>query len=106
VECLTGRPRLIELLAGLADGPTACCVAAERAVSRALSGSCNVPLGAYAVARGGYLHLRAFVGAPDGSRMVSGEMEGPAGDPEGLGSALAQRLRSQGAGEILAALPQ
>jgi len=106
VECLEGRPELIELLAGLDHGPTARCVAAERAVSRALSGSCNVPLGAYAEDRGGKLHLRAFVGSPDGSRVVSGEMEGPAGDPEALGSALAERLKAQGAGAILAALPQ
>jgi hydroxymethylbilane synthase len=106
VECLKERPELIALLARLDHGPTARCVAAERAVSRALSGSCNVPLGAYAEARGGQLHLRAFVGAPDGSRVVSGEMDGPAGAPEALGSALADRLRSQGAGEILAALPQ
>jgi hydroxymethylbilane synthase len=106
IECLQGRSELIELLAGLDHGPTARCVAAERAVSRALSGSCNVPLGAYAEARGGQLHLRAFVGAPDGSRVVSGEMEGPVGDPEALGSALAERLKAQGAGEILAALAQ
>ena len=106
VECLRARAELIEFLAGLDHGPTARCVAAERAVSRALSGSCNVPLGAYAEARGGKLHLRAFVGAPDGSRVVSGEMEGLAGDPEALGTALAERLKSQGAGEILAALPQ
>jgi hydroxymethylbilane synthase len=106
VECLQGRAELIELLAGLDHGPTARCVAAERAVSRALSGSCNVPLGAYAESRGGKLHLRAFVGAPDGSRVVSGEMEGAAGGPEALGIALAERLKSQGAGEILAALPQ
>ena len=106
VECLEGRPELSELLAGLNHGPTARCVAAERAVSRTLSGSCNVPLGAYAEARGGKLHLRAFVGAPDGSRVVSGEMEGAAADPEGLGIRLAERLKAQGAGAILAALPQ
>ena len=106
VECLQGRSELIELLAGLDHGSTARCVTAERAVSRALSGSCNVPLGAYAESRGGRLHLRAFVGAPDGSRVVSGEMEGPASDPEALGTELAERLTSQGAGEILAALPQ
>jgi hydroxymethylbilane synthase len=106
VECLQQRGDLIELLAGLNHGPTARCIAAERAISRALSGSCNVPLGAYAEARGGRLRLRAFVGAPDGSRTVRGEMEGPEADPEALGKALAERLRSQGAGEILAALPQ
>jgi hydroxymethylbilane synthase len=106
IECLQGRPELIELLTGLDHGPTARCVAAERAVSRALSGSCNVPLGAYAEARGSELHLRAFVGAPDGSRVVRGELDGPASDPEALGTALAERLKAQGAGDILARLPQ
>jgi hydroxymethylbilane synthase len=104
VECLQGRTELLELLAGLDHGPTSRCVAAERAFSRALAGSCNVPLGAYAEPRDSRLKLRGFVGAPDGSRVVSGELEGPAGDPEALGSALAERLRSRGAGEILAAL--
>jgi hydroxymethylbilane synthase len=106
VECLGGRADLIELLVGLDHGPTARCVAAERAFSRTLAGSCNVPLGAYAEMSESRLRLRGFVGAPDGSRVVSGEMAGPAGDPEALGSALAERLRARGAGEILAALPQ
>jgi hydroxymethylbilane synthase len=106
VECLRGRTELIELLAGLDHDPTARCVTAERAFSRALAGSCNVPLGAYAEMSDGRLRLRGFVGAPDGSRLVSGELDGPASDPEALGTALAERLKAEGAGEILAALPQ
>jgi len=104
VECLKERAELIELLALLNHAPTAQCVTAERAFSRALAGSCNVPLGAHAEASGGRLRLRGFVGAPDGSRVVSGELEGPAADPEALGTALAERLRAQGAADILAAL--
>ena len=106
MECLSQRTDLIELLAALNHAATAQCVAAERAFSRALAGSCNVPLGAYAEAGGKGLRLRGFVGAPDGSRVVSGEMEGPAGDPEALGTALAARLKSQGAADILAKLAQ
>jgi hydroxymethylbilane synthase len=105
VECLAGRTDLLSLLEALHHAPTARCVAAERAFSRALSGSCNVPLGAYAEAEGGELRLRGFVGAPDGSRVVSGALKGPARDPERLGATLAEGLRAQGAGEILAALP-
>jgi hydroxymethylbilane synthase len=104
VECLAARAELIELLAELDHAPTARCVAAERAFSRALAGSCNVPLGAYAEVSGNRLRLRGFVGAPDGSRVVSGEREGPAGDPEALGTALAELLRAQGAADILARL--
>jgi hydroxymethylbilane synthase len=104
VECLSGRADLIDALAALNHAATARCVAAERAFSRALSGSCNVPLGAYAEAEGANLRLRGFVGAPDGSRLVNGELRGPARDPEALGVTLAKALKAQGAGEILAEL--
>jgi hydroxymethylbilane synthase len=104
IECLKEHAGLIRLLAALDHAPTARCVAAERAFSRALAGSCNVPLGAYAELSGSRLRLRGFVGAPDGSRVVNGEQDGPAGDPEALGTALAERLRAQGAGDILARL--
>jgi hydroxymethylbilane synthase len=104
VECLARRTDLVETLAVLDHAATARCVAAERAFSRALSGSCVVPLGAYAEAEGRDLRLRGFVGAPDGSRVVSGDLKGPARDPEALGVTLAKGLKAQGAGEILAAL--
>ena len=104
IECLASRTDLIALLAPLGHAVTAQCVEAERAFSRALSGSCNVPLGAYAERDGGKLRLRGFVGAPDGSRLVSGEQEGPAQDAEALGTALAERLKAQGAADILAKL--
>jgi hydroxymethylbilane synthase len=95
---------LVTLLAPLDHRATARCVTAERAFSRALAGSCNVPLGGFAEANGERMRLRGFVGAPDGSRLVGGELEGPAGDPEGLGQALAEKLKAQGAAEILAQL--
>jgi hydroxymethylbilane synthase len=104
IECLAARSDLVDLLAPLNDAATACCVSAERAFSRALSGSCNVPLGAYAELEGGRVRLRGFVGAPDGSRMVRGEQAGPAEGAEALGAALAEQLKAQGAAEILAEL--
>jgi hydroxymethylbilane synthase len=104
IECLSGRADLAELLAPLNHSDTERCVAAERAFSRSLSGSCNVPLGAYAELEGGRLRLRGFVGSPDGRRMVSGERSGPADGAEALGAALADELKAQGAAEILAKL--
>ena len=104
IECLTSRSDLVDLLAPLNDAATARCVSAERAFSRALSGSCNVPLGAYAELEGGRVRLRGFVGAPDGSRMVRGEQAAPAEAAEALGAALAEQLKAQGAAEILAEL--
>jgi hydroxymethylbilane synthase len=91
-------------MAPLADAGTAACVRAERAVARALAGSCEVPLGAFAVIEDGRLHLRGFVAAPDGSRMASAELRGDASAAEALGQSLADELRARGAEEILAAL--
>ena len=104
IEALSGRPEVAAWMAPLADAGTSACVRAERAVSRALAGSCEVPLGAFAVIEGERLHLRGFVAAPDGSRIASAELRGDAADPEALGLALAGELRAHGAEEILAAL--
>ncbi|MGQ0751320.1 MAG: hydroxymethylbilane synthase [Betaproteobacteria bacterium] len=104
LECRTERGDIRTLLAPLNHAPTALCVSAERALSRALAGSCNVPLGALAEIGGGRLRLRGFVGAPDGSRLARGEVEGGAHEALALGMALAEQLRARGAGAILAAL--
>jgi len=104
IECLHRRADLIEQLAPLDHAATARCVAAERAFSRSLAGSCNVPLGAYAEMAGSRIRLRGFVGAADGSRLLNGEQEGAASDAEALGIALAERLKAQGAADILAQL--
>lgn len=104
LECRTDRNDIRTLLAPLHHAPTGLCVSAERALSRALAGSCNVPLGALAEISGGRLRLRGFVGAPDGSRLARGEVEGEADDALELGTALAEELRARGAGAILAAL--
>lgn len=104
IECRAGRADLIALFGALDHPPTAACVRAERALSRALSGSCQLPLGAYAQNEGAALRLRAFVAQRDGARIVRDELTGDARDPEALGAELAQRLLAQGAAEILAAL--
>ncbi len=101
LECRADRAEVLELLKPLGHRDTMLCVTAERALSRALSGSCNVPLGAYAQLSGTQLRLRAFVGAPDGSRMIAGERTGAAADAEALGIALAEELKSGGADAIL-----
>jgi hydroxymethylbilane synthase len=104
IECCNHRADILTLLNVLHDETTAACVAAERALSRSLAGSCNVPLAGFAEISSGRLRLRGYVGAPDGSRHVSAEIEGMADDAEVLGVQLAADLKAQGAGEILAAL--
>lgn len=104
IETRADRGDLKALLAPLHHADTATCVLAERAMSRALAGSCQVPLGGFAEMQNGNLRLRGFVATPDGSLLVRAEMTAAAGDPEALGDAVAQDLLRQGAGEILAAL--
>lgn len=104
IEALSSRPEVAAWVAPLNDAATAACVRAERAVSRALAGSCEVPLGAYGEFADGNLRLRGLVATPDGTRVARAEKSGPAADPEGLGLALVEDLRAQGATEILAAL--
>jgi hydroxymethylbilane synthase len=79
-------------------------VRAERAVSRALGGSCQLPLAAYASVTGATIELRGLVANPDGKSVVKAEVSGPSGAPEELGARLAGELRAQGADRILAAL--
>ncbi len=102
IECRSDRDDLFELLAPLVHQATQQCVYAERAFSRTLAGSCNVPLAGFAELCGTQLRLRGLVGAPDGSRIVRGETAGPAVNAEALGIALAEELKRQGAADILA----
>ena len=104
IECRAGREDLVDLLAPLNHPDTAACVAAERAMSRALAGSCQVPLGGYAEISAGKLGLRGFVSSVDGVRMVRAEVAGKPEDAEMLGKELAQRLIGMGADKILAEL--
>ncbi|MBM3377664.1 MAG: hydroxymethylbilane synthase [Betaproteobacteria bacterium] len=93
-----------KLVSVLVDDQTTQEVYAERAVSRALGGSCQVPLAAYCVTvpETGELRLRARIAMPDGSRLCKTELRGR--DPEALGQLAAEQLRAQGAQQILASL--
>ena len=102
IECLADRPELLELLRPLDDTPTGRCVQAERAVSRALGGSCAVPLGAYAEERADRIRLRALVASLDGRRIARADCE--ASDPAEAAARAVELLRRQGAEQILSAL--
>jgi hydroxymethylbilane synthase len=104
IEIRSDREDLLPILAPLHHPETAACVRAEREVSRQLGGSCQVPLGAYAIIRNEHLYLRGFVAQPGGTPFIHAEVSGSPEDPENLGSQLAQALREQGAEQIIASL--
>jgi hydroxymethylbilane synthase len=104
IEINAARTDLIAVLAPLNHAETASCVEAERGMSRALAGSCTVPLGAYAEKQGDEIHIKGFVASVDGREMLRETLVGSAQDPEALGQQLAQKLVARGADRLLAAL--
>ena len=104
IEILAARADVAAWIAPLHDEDTAHCVRSERAFSRALGGSCQVPLGGYAVREAGKLWLRGFVASPDGKQMISGESVGEPENDEDIGRRLADQLRECGADALLACL--
>lgn len=101
IECREDRADVRAMLAGLNHAASAACVMAERATSRALSGSCQVPLAAFATQAHGQLRLRGLVATQDGATVLRAEVAGEPARAESLGAELAQALRAQGAERIL-----
>jgi hydroxymethylbilane synthase len=102
IEIRSGATGLSERLAALADAPTALATQAERAVSRALGGSCSTPLAAFAIWEGESLLLRASLGHPTATdaallRAEARDRIATAKDAEALGQRAAGALRQQGA---------
>jgi hydroxymethylbilane synthase len=107
IEIRADRADMAAWLAPLHHEYTAAAVEAERMVSRALGGSCEVPLAAYASWHDGALHLRGIVATPDGQRVLSAQASAPAPTTEralALGQEVASALEQQGALEIVRAL--
>ena len=74
---------------------------AERSLLRAVAGGCVVPLAGFAELGGDRLHLRAKLGHPDGSLLLSAEAEGPTADAVALGQRVGAELLAQGGAEIV-----
>jgi len=92
------------LVAVLGDADAMLRTRAERAVSAALQGSCQVPLAVFAEQREGGFRISGLVGMPDGSRVLRAAAEGPVGDADRLAASVARDLLGQGADRIIAAL--
>jgi hydroxymethylbilane synthase len=101
IEVRANRADLLEILSPLAHQSTWLAVAAERAVSRAMGGSCSMPLAAFATFSGEYLQLRAAWGDPDtATALVRAQSASAAADlarAAELGAQVAGQLRAAGA---------
>ena len=104
IETLANALEIQALLAPLNDAQTAACVTAERALARALNGSCQVPLAAYATEEDGVLTLNGLVAHPDGSVVLTAQAQAPVAYADGLGRAVAKKLADDGAHALIQAV--
>ena len=92
IEARADDERVRSAVGAVHDAVTFADLEAERAAVRVLAATCHTPVGIHA-------HdgtIRGFVGLPDGSAWVADELAGTDGE------ALAQRMISAGAGDLLA----
>ncbi|MCJ0826135.1 hydroxymethylbilane synthase [Luteimonas sp. 50] len=101
IECRDGDAATLALCAALDHAATGTCARAERAMNRALHGSCHVPVAAHARLDGGQLLLDGLVGSADDGTLVRAHADGRSGAPEALGEQVAQSLLRAGAGALL-----
>jgi hydroxymethylbilane synthase len=102
IECRNDDEFINSLLGKLNHDDTWICVIAERAFLKKLEGGCQVPIAAYAQLKDGKLIIEGLVGSLDGKTLIKESMQGKPEEAESLGTILAEKLLSQGAGEILA----
>lgn len=97
LECLANDEKTREAVAFINDEQTRACCLAERAVSRALGGSCQVPLAAYATITDSTMRLRALIGDHTTGELVATKQTGPWTEYERLASEAVDALLKQGA---------
>ncbi|OKH15542.1 hydroxymethylbilane synthase [Fischerella major NIES-592] len=101
IECRAEDTELISLLKAIEHPETRDRCLAERAFLRELEGGCQVPIGVNTDVKDNNLTLTGIVASVDGQKVVKDTISGATKDAEQLGIELAQRMRGQGAQEIL-----
>ncbi len=101
IECRAGDQEVISLLKAIEHNTTRDRCLAERAFLRDLEGGCQVPIGVNSELDGDRLTLTGIVASVDGKKIVKDIVTGSTEDPESIGTELAEKLRQQGAQEIL-----
>jgi hydroxymethylbilane synthase len=91
----------VQLVSTLDDPATRAASVAERAFLHVLGAGCRLPIGAYGTVEDSSLRLVGMIGAPDGRRLVRGELCGEIREAEMLGSNLAGQLLAQGGADLL-----
>ena len=101
IEVREGDDRVEHLLLPLNDAAALAEITAERAVLESLGGGCQVPIGAYAKHVESELSLIGAVCHPDGTRRIVARATGTPDIAQHLGDIVAEKLRNNGATELL-----
>lgn len=93
---------LAKVVSALIDPVATQLVSAERAVSKALGGSCQVPIAGYATLNDSQsFTLRALVASPDGRTVIEKRHSGDLTDWDGVAGKVIEQLVADGAKELV-----
>lgn len=102
LEIRAGDSRLAAVASQLIDPECTRLVSAERSVSKALGGSCQVPIAGYATLTGpGLFRLRVLVASPDGKSVIEKSAEGQLDHWEQVSDQVINSLLQVGAQELI-----
>jgi len=101
IETRGDAQAVIDVVAALNHTESAQLISAERAMNRALGGSCQVSIAALAVREGESMRLYGMVGDLKHAQLLRAEAAGGFDAPDCLGTQLANELLAQGAAALL-----
>lgn len=102
IECRVEDERVLQIIKSIEHPDTRDCTLAERSFLRVLEGGCQIPIGVNTALEGDTLTLTGMVASLDGKKLIKDSVKGDRTQAEQIGADLAQKLKQQGAGEILA----
>ena len=101
IECVENKEEVLQIIKVLEHNETSQRCLAEREFLRELEGGCQVPIGVHSQIENGQLTLCGMVASLDGKKLIKDKDSGSSLNPEKIGKDLANKLKSQGAMEIL-----
>ncbi|HCW3601928.1 TPA: hydroxymethylbilane synthase [Staphylococcus aureus] len=100
IECRSDDEELLSLLSKVHNDEVAKCVTAERTFLAEMDGSCQVPIAGYAtISDQKEIEFTGLIMTPDGKERFEYTMNGT--DPVELGKTVSNKLKEQGAYEII-----
>ncbi|WP_203650532.1 hydroxymethylbilane synthase [Secundilactobacillus yichangensis] len=99
IECRKADADTLALLSTIDDATTKQNVQVERNFLRALGGSCNYPIGAFAESNGDQITFKGLVASPDGTHLFHKTTQGTVSDA--IGGKTADTLIAEGALKLI-----